>query len=279
MQKPHGTPRVILVILDGLRPDAITPHVMPVLSAVAERGWSAVAHTVRPSVTVAALTSLATGVSPDRHGLDAERRLPTPAVLGRLAPLPAHLHRHRRRTAICAGRLPLYHRLLAGSLLRVAGVRSFFSAGRLPAEVGERARDHLQRVRPHLGVVYLNDCDVAGHRDGWMSASYLEAAHALDGAVGALASLGQEAGTTLLVTADHGGGGVAPTDHDAPHPVNDRIPIIAAGPSIAPHVAEDGSARLLDLPPTILDLLGVPVPPQYEGRALPLSAQRSAVAA
>jgi predicted AlkP superfamily pyrophosphatase or phosphodiesterase len=279
MQQPHGTPRVILVILDGLRPDAITPHVMPVLSAVADRGWSAVAHTVRPSVTVAALASLATGVSPARHGLDADRKLPAPAVLRRLAPLPAHLQRHRRRTAICTGRLPLYHRLLAGSLLRVAGATSFCSAGRLPAEIGERARDFLQRLRPHLGVVYLNDCDVAGHRDGWMSPSYLEAAHALDGAVGALVSLEEEVGTTLLVTADHGGGGVAPTDHDAPHPVNDRIPIIAAGSSIPHHVAEDGSASLLDLPPTILDLLGVPVPPQYEGRALDLSAERSAVAA
>jgi predicted AlkP superfamily pyrophosphatase or phosphodiesterase len=252
---------------------------MPILSAVAARGWSAVAQTVRPSVTVAALATLATGVSPARHGLDAERRLPSPAVLRRLAPLPAHLQRHRRRTAICTGRLTLCQRLLAGSLLRVAGASGFFSAGRLPAEVGELARDRIQRLRPHLGVVYLNDCDVAGHRDGWMSPAYLEAAHALDGAVGALVSLEQEAGTTLLVTADHGGGGVAPTDHDLPHPVNDRIPIIAAGSTVARHVAEDGSASLLDLPPTILDLLGVPVPSQYEGRALDLSAERSAVAA
>jgi arylsulfatase A-like enzyme len=279
MQKPHGTARVVLVILDGLRPDAITPHVMPALSALAERGWSAVAHTVRPSVTVAALTSLATGVSPARHGLDADRRMPTPSVVRRLAPLPLHLQRHGRRTAICTGRLPLYHRLLAGALLSIAGAREFVSAGRRPAEVGERAREHLARRRPHLGAVYLNECDVAGHRHGWMSPAYLEAAHALDGAVGALAPLALEEGVTLLLTADHGGGGVAATDHDAPHPVNDRIPIIAAGTSVAPHLEADGRARLLDVPPTILALLGVPIPPQYEGRALDLPATRSAIAA
>lgn len=62
--------KVVLVILDGLRPEAISPAVMPGLTALAAEHWRAAhAVTVSPSVTVAALTSLATGVSPARHGL------------------------------------------------------------------------------------------------------------------------------------------------------------------------------------------------------------------
>ena len=57
--------KVVLVVIDGLRPDAITPERMPVLSDMVNRGWRAPqAVTVRPSVTVAALTSLASGVAP-----------------------------------------------------------------------------------------------------------------------------------------------------------------------------------------------------------------------
>jgi len=58
--------RVVLVLADGLRPDAITPTDMPSLDALSRRFTTALrASTVRPSRTVAALASLATGVAPD----------------------------------------------------------------------------------------------------------------------------------------------------------------------------------------------------------------------
>jgi predicted AlkP superfamily pyrophosphatase or phosphodiesterase len=270
--------RVVLLLIDGLRPDAITPCTMPALAALQGHGWSAVGRTVRPSVTVAALSSLATGVGPGVHGLDAERKLPTMAALRRVRPLPAELARHGRRTAVIAGRLPASNRLLAATLLRLGGVRSFAATGRRPSEVAEGAVRHVARARPSFAVVYVNDTDLAGHRDGWMSPAYLDAAHAADGAVSELMALTDDPGTILLVTADHGGGGVEPTDHDAPHPVNDAIPIVAAGAPIDP-ARSDAPASLLDLPPTILSLLGVPVPARWEGRPLPVLAEARALAA
>ncbi len=52
--------RVVLVLADGLRPDAITPGIMPSLDALGSAFTIALhARTVRPSTTVAALASLA----------------------------------------------------------------------------------------------------------------------------------------------------------------------------------------------------------------------------
>ncbi len=75
--------RVVLVLADGLRPDAITATDMPSLDALARTYTMALrARTVRPSRTVAALASLATGVAPETHGL-------IEPGLGFLARLPA----------------------------------------------------------------------------------------------------------------------------------------------------------------------------------------------
>ena len=63
-------PRAILVILDGLRRDLVTPQTTPRLAAFAERSEQFAAHrTVFPSCTRVVSASLATGCHPVRHGL------------------------------------------------------------------------------------------------------------------------------------------------------------------------------------------------------------------
>jgi hypothetical protein len=62
--------RLVIVLADGLRPDAVTPSVMPSLDALGSAFTLArQARTIRPSATVPALASLATGVSPQTHQL------------------------------------------------------------------------------------------------------------------------------------------------------------------------------------------------------------------
>ena len=99
-----------------------------------------------------------------------------------------------------------------------------------------------------------------------MSRAYLEAVREVDIAVGILR--GCVADSLFVVLADHGGGGVAPTDHDAPHPVNDRIPLVLAGPRIRRKHVLRQPVSILDVPPTLLWWLGLGVPDEYEGRVL-----------
>src|SRR5215813_12635159 len=83
--------RVVVVILDGLRPDAIDRFGLTHLAKLIAGGASTMsATTVTPSVTTAALTSLMTGVSPAVHGLSGDRvYIPKPRA--ELIPIPEYL--------------------------------------------------------------------------------------------------------------------------------------------------------------------------------------------
>ena len=265
-QGPSRT--VVLLVIDGLRPDAIDFDRMPALAGLRQDHWSAGrAETVSPSITIAALTSLATGVSPATHQLT-EANVTALGRLRGLVPLPAHLKRHGIPTRIVIGELPGPQLLLARLLVGAAGVAELVSAGDEPGTVGARAAMLVRHRAGGLVVVYLDDCDRAGHAFGWMSPPYFEAAARCDAAVSHLATLVESGQATLCVTADHGGGGVEPTDHDLPHPVNAAIPIILAGARSVARGASDRAAHLLDIPPTVTVLLGAPVPTGYEGRVL-----------
>src|SRR5262245_59062217 len=78
MASPVGIERVVLVVLDGLRPDTIDVCGLENWKRLAARGASTLAGTtVGPSVTAAAMASLLTGVAPETHGLKSDK-LPLP---------------------------------------------------------------------------------------------------------------------------------------------------------------------------------------------------------
>lgn len=262
--------KVLLLIIDGLRPDAVTPERMPALHELFAGGWMPVrATSVRPSVTVAALTSLATGVSPARHGL-VHPRLGSLGRIRGLAPLPGVLRRHGVTTTVVTPSLAGSARWIAGALLRLGGIGRLAADGTSPAEVLAGAAREIRRPEgPGFVVAYVNDTDIAGHAWGWMSPAYLQAARAIDRGLGPVAALLEDPDTLVIITADHGGGGVLPHDHDHPHPVNDAIPLCLVGPRVIPGAGgEATTARLLDIPPTVIWALGGRVPAQYEGRVL-----------
>lgn len=260
--------KVVLVILDGLRPDAVRPDVMPALSFFSGLHWSAAhAITISPSVTVAAITSLATGVSPETHRL-VEPGIRTVGMFAGLTLLPAHLRKHGKRVGIVMSDIPLPQLILARALLGVAGITDITPGGTRPVEVAERAVREVTRKGSGLTVVYLNECDRAGHAEGWMSPWYLSEAARLDDAVAKLIPLADREDTLVIIVADHGGGGLVPHDHEGDHPLNLRIPLVMAGSGVRERTRSQTPAHLLDVPATIIARLGLPVPSNYQGRVL-----------
>ncbi len=83
--------------------------------------------------------------------------------------------------------------------------------------------------------LHLSPPDVAGHRHGWMSKQYLRAVRRSDALVGRVvkavnADPDRKAGTTILLTSDHGGHG--PT-HSDPRLLDDyRIVFMARGAAV-----------------------------------------------
>jgi predicted AlkP superfamily pyrophosphatase or phosphodiesterase len=65
-----ATHRQLVIVVDGLRPDYVTPEVMPNLYALGQRGVVfANHHSVFPTVTRVNASSISTGTYPERHGL------------------------------------------------------------------------------------------------------------------------------------------------------------------------------------------------------------------
>jgi type I phosphodiesterase/nucleotide pyrophosphatase len=258
--------RVVLVLADGLRPDAITRTDMPSLDALSRAYTMALrASTVRPSRTVAALASLATGVAPQTHGLIEPglgflRRLPS------LRPLARELTRGGVPSQVVASELLPAERAVLWALTKAAGLGKYHSAGLRAREVARAAQAVALSQPTGLVFVYLNDCDQAGHAHGWMSPQYRAAAVEVDAAIGVLADLTEH--SLLIVMADHGGGGMSTHDHAEPHPINDHIPLILGGPDVTRRHQLTRPVSLLDIPPTLLWWFGLDVPAAYEGRVI-----------
>jgi Type I phosphodiesterase / nucleotide pyrophosphatase len=266
--------RVVLVLADGLRPDAITPIDMPSLDQLSRQYTTALrASTVRPSRTVAALASLATGVAPETHGL-IEPGLGFLARLPALRPLARELTRGGVTSQVVASELLPAERAVLWALTKAAGLGKYRPAGLRAREVARSAQAVALAQETGLVFVYLNDCDQAGHAHGWMSPQYRAAAVEVDAAIGVLADLSEH--SLLIVVADHGGGGVTTHDHAEPHPVNDHIPLILAGPDVTRRHQLTRRVSLLDVPPTLLWWFGLDVPVCYEGRVLTQAFTRTA---
>jgi len=123
-QAPHAQ---LLLVIDGLRPDSITPEVMPRLHALGQRGIVFEEnHSVFPTVTRVNSSSISTGAYPESHGLlgnsvYSEKAFPTRGVdTSKFEDLEAMLR--AERTLLTAPTL--------GEALQTAGKRlDVFSAG------------------------------------------------------------------------------------------------------------------------------------------------------
>lgn len=258
--------RVVAVILDGLRPDAIHRFNLDTIHRLMAGGaWTLHGTTVAPSVTTAAVTSLMTGVSPNVHGLAGDH-LFIPRAKAHLTPLPRHLSAHGLPSSGFMGQVPAIFRGVAARVGRRLGLDTLRLAGNTAAEVLAGAQRTIETQRSGLILLHWADADRAGHDDGWMSASYAEGCRRLDAALAELVDIADDSETLFVGLADHGGGGRVPNDHESDHALDRTIPILLYGAGVVPRPL--GPAKLVDVPPTILSALGVGVPATYEGRIL-----------
>ncbi len=281
MIHPPDIRRVVLVVLDGLRADAI--------AALGLRHWQQLARdgacsftgaTVAPSVTAAAMASLLTGAPPEVHGLRSDR-FHLPRRQGALHPLPRQLAACGLPTHGFVRELPFVFRGIARRIARYLGFDAACFTGRGAREILFAAWDALASQERGLILLHWPDADVAGHQHGWMSPQYAQAAQRMDQSLGLLASMADldgDPGTLLIALADHGGGGIDPRDHESDHPLDRTIPLLLAGGAVVS--GELDEPTLLDVPATVLWALGIAQPASYAGRPLceAFLAEASAVA-
>lgn len=130
-------------------------------------------------------------------------------------------------------------------------------ADRLVAAIGEGY---------DLIVVNFANPDMVGHT-GVLEAA-IRAVEAVDDGLGRAIEALHKAGGAMIVTADHGNCELMiDPDTGGPHTAHttNPVPVILVG---GPEGARLRNGRLADLAPTVLDLMGLPLPPEMTGRTL-----------
>lgn len=272
---PPATPlvhRVLLVSVDGLRPDLLLRADAPAMRGLMESGcFTLWARTTPVSVTLPSHVSMLTGVSPEVHGIDWNDDRPFDRDLYPRHPTLFDLARRAGyTTAMVAGKAKFAALAVPGSLDWVSvPVRSGIS----DSAAADTACAWIEAHAPQVLFVHLANVDGAGHDFGWGSPGQLAAVAAADRCVGrllaALAERGLADSTAVLVTADHGG---TAGSHGRDDPRSRFIPWIAAGPGIRRDhdlTLDAGlEVRTEDTFATLCHLLGIEPAPPPEGRAV-----------
>jgi arylsulfatase A-like enzyme len=255
-------PRVVIVSIDGLRPDAITDEGMPQAAKLGRAGAVAKrALTIPRSDTLPSHASMLSGVEMAAHGLDWNSfridrgfiKVPTVFAIARRGGLT---------TAMIVGKQKLRH-------IAKPGTVDHFDIPSDPtcAGVAAAAAAYFTSTGPDLMFVHFSDPDDAGHDHGWSSAEYTRAVAIADTCLGVLVSTIDKSAaaktTTIIVTADHGGEGRSHSD--GREGANRRIPWMIRGPSIKPGTTVR-DVSTMDTAATALSLLGLARPANLVGK-------------
>lgn len=255
---PHAS-RVLILSIDGLRPDAILSAPMPNLLNLMQTSaaYTLNAQTIFPSSTLPSHASMLTGTCPSKHGVNWNGYL---SLLGyaRGTDIFDLAHAAGMQTVMHVGKEKLRQITEPSSIDIFAYVndRDLVVADRL-----------IEDFPQDFGLLFIHFplVDGMGHVYGWMSPEQLSVAFRADEALGnilaELDSRGLRDDTLIIVTADHGG-------HDSTHgyslPEDMTIPWIASGPFIQPKVLTT-QVHTMDTAATAAFILDLPIPPEWDG--------------
>lgn len=264
----HGrvADHVIIISVDGLRPDAIEKYDAKTIQRLMQEGrYSLTAQTISISKTLPSHTSMLTGVDADVHGItwnsDKTGEFGTvkvPTVFG-LA------HQAGFSTAAFFSKTKFHHIDVPHTIDHMSAP----TGGVIPwnaRKTVDLMRDYLDEQSPNLLMVHLADADFAGHNFGWMGWMYGMAVREVDLAVAHILETADErfgAGSyTVILTSDHGG---HRKSHGTTDPVDMTIPWIVWGAGVQ-HGDTLSGIRTMDTAATALWMLGVETPASFEGR-------------
>ena len=122
----------------------------------------------------------------------------------------------------------------------------------------------VEKYKPDFAFLYMVETDEkGGHDNGWMTEEYLKRISiAIDNVKRIIEKFGDE--YSVIIMADHGGHG---RSHGSDLPEDMTIPLFLYGPDFVggEPILE---TSLIDIAPTIVDIMGVTADEQWEGKSL-----------
>lgn len=286
---------VVVIGIDGLRPDRLLLADTPVLHGLMKTGaYSMWMRTTPLAVTLPSFTSMMTGVNPRKHGIDWDRDMPTVAPFYSKTPTIFELASNVGYvTALASGKSKFVAMAKPGTVTHAffpkvdlavsvaawdkpektspEGI-AFAAVEKVPDPVviGEAVK-FIESFKPNFLFVHLPSVDTVGHDKGWGSPEQLAQIAKTDAHVGEIIAALERAGiresTVVIVSADHGGAG---TSHGPDDPRSRYIPWIVNGPAVrkgvdlTQHV--DLELRTEDTCATACWLLGLALPINFDGK-------------
>lgn len=259
-----GVRHVIVVSIDGLRPDVLRAAAAPNLAALMGVGsWTLSARTVNPSVTLPAHLSMFSGVTPQVHGVTHNDWSPGDGALG----VPTMFSIARQHGLVCAA---FVSKPKLRALVPQGVADAFEVVPRDARAVAARAAAYIEQCRPGLCFVHFSDVDSSGHSAGWGSAAQVTACGQCDAAIGLLLGAAHRAQmaseSVMIVTSDHGGHG---RGHGSASAADVTIPWICAGRGVAMRYAIPTPVSVCDTAAVALFGLGIAPPADWTGRVVP----------
>ena len=253
--------KVILISIDGMRPDGFLNCGNPFAQEMMKiASYTLNGSTVFPSVTLPCHTSLFHSVTPQRHGITTNLYIPFARPINGLFEQIAN---HGGVSAMYYGWEPLRDVSRPESLKFSAYINAYTEESS-DTSLTDMALYRIEKSKPDFVFFYLVETDEkGGHDNGWMTPAYLERiSMALDNVKRVYEACGDE--YTIIVTADHGG-------HDRAHgtdlPEDMTIPMFYIGKRFEPGRQLEGIS-ILDIAPTIADIMSVTPAREWEGRSL-----------
>jgi predicted AlkP superfamily pyrophosphatase or phosphodiesterase len=253
---------VVIVSIDGGRPDVILTSNTPNIHALAAEGaYTWWAQTIIPSITLPAHSSMLTGCQMAKHGMSWNDKFRPEAGFVKTSTCFEIAKAAGLGTAMFVGKEKLKHIAKPGTVDTFQVVEG----GAVP--ISTAAGDYFKANKPGILFVHYPDPDTAGHARGWGSPAQHAAIENCDTGIGvlreAIAASGVVDKTIIIVTADHGGHLII---HGTTDPRDMTIPWVCWGPKIIKVGEIQGPVFTCDTCATAIYALGLPADAQWDGK-------------
>ena len=253
--------KVILISIDGMRPDGLQMCGNPYVQELENMcSYTYNASSMIPSVTFPCHFSMTHSVTPQRHGILSNTYVP------QVRPVKGIFEKISDAGGVSAmfyGWEPLRDIALPGTLKFATYINAYMQDS-CDTVLTDEAEKLIAAHKPDFVFLYMVETDEkGGHDNGWMSQEYLRRISiAIDNVKRIIEKFGEE--YSVIVMADHGG-------HDRSHgtelPEDMTIPLFFCGPDFVPG-GSIPNASLLDIAPTIAEVMGIVPDREWEGRPL-----------